>query len=112
MTLPHPPIGAYLRPVGRLYAYCYRVLATHDVTTDDDEPTTELERWGIEGRTPVRDGHQHTHWLRGLRQVAPGVWRDTTADSWGPMYYRLMPTPAGGILSPLMPVSGCQLSLF
>lgn len=90
----HPPIGAYLRPVG-IYAYCYRVLSVRPAIDDDATTIWDLERWGMtEERTPVRDGHQHMCWLRDLRQVLPGVWRIPRAPIWGePLYYRQIPEP-------------------
>lgn len=89
MLAPPPPIGAYLRPVGRPYAYCYRVIAVTPAT-DGDMTVWELERWGMtEEHAPVRDGHQHTRWLRDLRPAGQGVWRRPHAPIWGePLYYR------------------------
>lgn len=98
-----PPDGAWLRPVGRMYGYCLRAVRSWPAT-DDDGPCTEFERWGLDRQAmrPVRDREAGHCWISCLRQVLPGVWRDT-CDFGGnprweccPLYYRLMTIgPAG-----------------
>ena len=99
-----PPIGAYLRPAGKAYAYCLRVLEVYPPDQDDPREGLKLERWGLAGGVPVKDGHQSNSWLRGLRRVAPGVWKDqwefdTPRWSCCPLYYRLMNTQPKGQLT-------------
>ena len=89
-----PPPGAWLRPIGRLYGYCLKVLCAHPSDSARSSlAVLECERWGRDDSgLPLRDGHQHITWERGLQQVLPGVWRDTSSARWGsPRYYRLMP---------------------
>ena len=104
MTTTHttPPPGAWLRPIGRgrWYGYCLRVVQTFPPDSLDPLECVQFERWGLDmdTKTPVRDAHANHSWYRGLRQVLPGVWRDTTAPQTGPLYYRAMPTgPRGQI---------------
>ncbi len=98
-TIRHePPLtGAFLRPVGRWYRYCYRVLGV--LPEDKDGPEVIVaERWGVdECGAPLRDEHDAKHWLTGLRQVLPGVWRNMSETTpMGPVYYRVTGTgPAG-----------------
>lgn len=95
MTSRHPPIGAFIRPVGS-YLYCMRVVAVHASSRECPE-TVEVERWGMENKNPVRDGHHHHLWLTGLRRAAPGVWKTERSDTWAyhiePLYYRLIENP-------------------
>lgn len=104
MTTAHspPPPGAWLRPIGlgRWYAYCLRVVQVLPPDVHDPLECVEFERWGLDmdAHMPVRDEHAGHSWYRGLRQVLPGVWRDTNHCSYGPLYYRAMPTmPRGQI---------------
>lgn len=94
-----PPVGAFLKPVGKDYSYFVRVLCVYPETETNAE-CIEYERWGVDKDTPVRDGKQNKGWVKGLRQVLPGIWRDTY-DFGGnprwrvcPLYYRLVTTPA------------------
>ena len=48
-----PQIGAFLRPVGRWYRYCYRVLAVHQEDRDGPEVIV-AERMGIAYATAHR----------------------------------------------------------
>lgn len=91
-----PPIGAFLRPVGKSFAYCVRVLQVYPAEPGDDE-CVEYERWGMDGnRQPVDDGHHGKGWVRNLVQVLPGVWKDFSTFNgftrWDccPLYYRLI----------------------
>lgn len=96
-----PPVGAFLRPVGRGYAYCMRVVKVWPTSKDSPRITIEYERWGLENETPVRDGHQNYGWNSDLVPALPGVWRDewphqTPRWSCCPLYYRLMDTGPKG----------------
>lgn len=96
-----PPIGAYLRPVGQGYGYCLRVVEVFPPDQDDPREGLKFERWGQADGVPVKDGHQSHSWMRGLRRVAPGVWKDqwefdTPRWSCCPLYYRLMQTGPRG----------------
>ena len=96
MTSRHPPIGAFLRPVGN-YLYCLRVTEVH--SRADGLHDIETERWGMEQKQPVRDGHQYRGITRKMRQVLPGVWRSQHyyRSDWAqrcePLYYRLIENP-------------------
>lgn len=94
-----PAIGTYIRPVGRVYAYCLQVVKV--VPYDDgSQEQWHLMRWGMDdNHQPVADGHQNTSYLSGLTQVAPGVWRDVwehATPRWDccPLYYRKL-SPKG-----------------
>lgn len=106
-----PPVGSFLRPVGKEYAYFMRVLRVYPATKNDGE-CIEYERWGVDDGAPVRDGQQNKGWVRGLRQVLPGIWRDTCDfggnPRWSccPLYYRLAVHHAPA------PVLRGQISLF
>lgn len=96
-----PPIGAFMRPVGRGYAYCLRVVKVFPPDADDPRPVIEVERWGMANDRPVRDGHHDHGWLRNLVPALPGVWRDqwpfdTPRWTCCPLYYRLMDTGPNG----------------
>lgn len=96
-----PPIGAFLRPVGKGYAYCLRVVRTFPPTQEDPREGAEFERWGMKNQTPVKDGHQDHCWLTGITRVLPGVWKDEwphNTPRWTccPIYYRLMNTGPKG----------------
>lgn len=97
MTSKHPPIGAFLRPVGT-YLYCLRVTKVR-AGGADGLSYIETERWGMEQKQPVRDGHQYRSWVRDLRHVLPGVWRaerhyqSEWASRCEPLYYRLIENP-------------------
>ena len=104
----HPAVGAFLRPVGN-FLYCLRVT---EVRTGNAHGLIhiETERWGMEQKQPVRDGHQYRSWVRDLRPVLPGVWREEGHRSdWAsrcePLYYRLIDTL-------LPPSDGDQMMLF
>lgn len=104
MTTTHkpPPQGAWLRPIGigHWYGYCLRVVQAYPPDSRDDLESVQCERWGLDetAQAPVRDEHANISWHRGLRQVLPSVWRDTTRPQTGPLYYRAMPTgPRGQI---------------
>ena len=91
----HPPVGAFLRPVGN-YLFCLRVTEVH--SREDGLHDIETERWGMEQKQPVRDGHQYLSLARNLHQVLPGVWRESGSRSdWAsrcePLYYRLIDSP-------------------
>lgn len=92
-----PPIGAFLRPVGRSYAYCLRVVKVHPPDEYDEETCVEFERWGMENGTPIKDGYQNHVWLSNLVPALPGVWREQCPyypqpRHWAhsPLYYRQM----------------------
>lgn len=97
-----PPVGAFIRPVGKGYAYCYKVLRVFGPTKDQPREGIECERWGLDkDGTPVRDGHQTHSWLYGLRHALPDAWRDEwehPTQRWMccPLYYRLMNTGPRG----------------
>lgn len=89
-----PAIGTFIRPVGN-YAYCYEVMRV----IDEDRTSNEqwwCKRFGLsKDQQPVKDGHHDTHYLNGLKEVMPGVYRDEwKADTprWSccPLYYRQM----------------------
>ena len=86
----HPPIGAFLRPVGH-YMYCMRVTAVRE--RPDGAIDIDAERWGLEQDQPVRDGHQRGFHISGLR-CADGVWDSPSRGGWAdhvvPRSYRLM----------------------
>ncbi len=80
------PIGAFIRPVGP-YSYCMKLVRVV-------EDQWQLMRYGMTDGEAVKDGHQSMFYLRGLRNVLPGVWKDEN-DCFhgyrvGPLYYRLM----------------------
>ena len=92
----HPPVGAFLRPIGN-FLYCLRVTEVRNGGTPS-MASIEAERWGMEQKQPVRDGHQYLSWVRNLHQVLPGVWRESGSRSdWAsrcePLYYRLIDSP-------------------
>lgn len=87
-----PAIGTFIRPVGN-YSYCYEVIRVID------EDHTSSEQWWCKrfGKSsdhqPVKDGHHDIHYLDGLKEVMPGVYRDEwKADTprWSccPLYYK------------------------
>jgi len=88
----HPPPGTFIRPVGGFH-YCLEVVC---VLPEDGEGPEQWQcrRWGMdEDRQPVKDGHSDMHYLNGLKQVAPGVWKDEwefDTQRWlsCPLYYR------------------------
>ena len=107
MTAAHtpPPTGAWLRPVGN-FSYCLRAIESWP--DDGDGPCTKFERWGLDRdrQAPVQDGHHDHSWIYHLRQVLPGVWRDTFDYGPGnprwrccPIYYKLMPSGPLGQLN-------------
>lgn len=104
MTTHQPPeLGAFIRPVGRGYAYCYQVLRVWTPTKEDPREGLDLKRWGMKDGRPFNDGHLSTCWLTGLRRVLPGVWRDPwefDTPRWRccPLYYRLIDTGPDGQL--------------
>jgi hypothetical protein len=83
------------------YGYCLRVIEVYPPDDDDRREGLKLERWGQAGGQPIKDGHQNHSWMRGLRRVLPGVWKDQwefDTPRWGccPLYYRLMTTGPRG----------------
>ncbi len=96
MTTSHcpPTPGIWLRPVGRWYGYCLRVVRVYSPDTQDHLESVEFERWGLDTATqaPVRDEHANHLWCSGLLQVLPGVWRNTCGRHYEPLYYRAMDT--------------------
>ena len=104
MTQHQPPtLGAFIRPVGMGHGYCYQVLQVHGPSKEDPREVVECKRWGIKDGQPFSDGYHDSSWLKGLRQVLPGVWKDEwefSTPRWGccPLYYRLMTAgPTGQI---------------
>jgi hypothetical protein len=90
MAAPLP--GAFIRPVGN-YGYCLEVVRV--LPEDGEGPEQwQCKRWGMnEDRQPMKDGHSDMHYLNGLKQVAPGVWKDEwefDTPRWlsCPLYYR------------------------
>ena len=98
-----------MRPVGN-FLYCLRVTEVRNGDTPS-MASIEAERWGMEQKQPVRDGHQYLGFTRKLRQVLPGVWRSQHyyRSDWAqrcePLYYRLIDTL-------LPPSDGDQMMLF
>jgi hypothetical protein len=96
-----PPIGAFLRPVGKGFAYCLRVLRHFEKR--NGYPSIECQRWGMEDLRPVDDGHvSRGHYVDMAPTGIPGVWRDPF-DFGGnprwrccPLYYRLIDSDASG----------------
>lgn len=87
-----PVPGTFLRPVGWLYCFCYEVVCI--TPADDDGPDHwTMRRWGLNAdHQPYQDegprGNSALQYLTGLRRIARGVWRDTCAASFEPIYYR------------------------
>lgn len=105
MTTHQPPeLGTFLRPVGMGYGYCYQLVKVHPPSEDDPRECFEVKRWGMQDGLPVYDGHDEHHWLKGLRRVLPGVWKDEwefDTPRWRccPLYYRDMDTGPAGQMS-------------
>lgn len=90
MTAPIP--GTFIRPVG-VHGYCLEVVRV--VPRDDEgDEQWQCKRWGMDGnRQPMKDGHSDMHYLSGLKEIAPGVWKDEwefDSPHWMccPLYYR------------------------
>lgn len=84
--------GTFIRPVG-VHGYCLEVVRV--VPRDDEgDEQWQCRRWGMDGnRQPMKDGHSDMHYLSGLKQIAPGVWKDewefgTPRWMCCPLYYR------------------------
>ncbi len=94
--MPAPAIGTFIRPVG--VSYCLELVKVVPPT----EGWNELEQWHLrrfglsdDKTTPIKDGHQDIHYISGLKQVAPDVWKDEwdcDTPRWRccPLYYRRM----------------------
>lgn len=91
MTAPIP--GTFIRPVG-VSGYCLEVVRV--VPRDDEgDEQWQCRRHGMdEHQQPINDGGPNNiHYLNGLKQIAPGVWKDewlpyTPRWSCCPLYYR------------------------
>lgn len=85
-----PTIGTFIRPVPKL-RYCYKIVR---VIPRDDEGQEQwwCKRFGYDPGTdqPIKDGHQGIHYLNGLRQIAPDVWKDEGCEWYVPLYWRKM----------------------
>lgn len=101
-----PAIGTYLRPVGRQFAYCLRVLRHFPPSAArSDHWRIEGERWGMDRdqHRPINDGHINPgHYIDLGPTAIPGVWRDPW-DYGGyarwqccPLYYRAIDCNAAG----------------
>lgn len=95
-----PPIGAYIRPVGREYTYALRVLKV--LPEDNEGPEQwQCERWGLKDGKPFNDGARSgIHYLDGLKEVLPGVWKDEwefDTPRWRcvPLYYKRIDAHSG-----------------
>jgi hypothetical protein len=91
-----PVPGAFLRPVARLHAFlfCYEVVRVLPEDRDGADHWT-MRRWGLNADgQPYQDGGPRgdsaLSYLTHLERVAPGVWKDTTAHHYEPLYYRLI----------------------
>jgi hypothetical protein len=91
-----PQLGSYIRPVGKHLMYCYQVVKVLPECRDHAEQWWCM-RFGMDPaeRQPIKDGHQNVSYLNGLKQVAPGVWKDewefeTPRWSCCPIYYRAL----------------------
>ena len=89
----NPQPGTYIRPVG--FSYCLEVIRTWD-GSDGVNEGIEARRHGLsDEKQPCNDGlgRGSNHFLSGLIEVIPGVWRDpwefnTRRWSCCPLYYR------------------------
>lgn len=112
----HPPVGAFLRPVGH-YLYCMRVTAVRE--RPDGDIDIDAERWGLEQDRPLRDGHQSAFDIRGLRR-ADGAWDSPSTGGWAdhvvPRSYRLMDSGPVANTQDAIPIARCasrtQMALF
>lgn len=91
-----PVPGAFLRPVARLHPFffCYEVIRV--IPENDEGPDHwTMRRWGLNNEhQPYQDdgprGANAVQYLTNLERVAPGVWKDTVAHDYEPLYYRLI----------------------
>lgn len=91
-----PVPGTFLRPVGRLpwFRFCYEVVRV--IPENDEGPDHwTMRRWGLNNEhQPYQDdgprGNKALQYLTNLERVAPGVWKDTVAHDYEPLYYRLI----------------------
>jgi hypothetical protein len=96
-----PELGSFLRPVGKGFAYCLELVGIYPPSKDEPRMTFEFKRWGMKDGRPFYDGHRDHSWLKGLRQVLPGVWKDEwefDSPRWCccPLYYRSIDTGPNG----------------
>ena len=89
-----PLPGAFLRPVGHLFCFCYEVVRVLPEGRDGPDHWT-MRRWGLNAdHQPYQDdgprGDNALHYLTNLERVASGVWKDTAAEHYDPLYYRLI----------------------
>jgi hypothetical protein len=89
-----PVPGTFLRPVARLhpFLYCYEVVQILPDDTQGPDHWT-MRRWGLNSHhQPYLDdgprGNSALHYLTNLERIAPGVWKDTVAAYYEPLYYR------------------------
>lgn len=76
------PIGKFLRPVGG-FAYCLKLKR---VVTDQ----WQFERWGMKENRPFNDGHRNSAYINGIRQIAPGIFKNEDGCDFGPRYFKLI----------------------
>lgn len=89
-----PVPGTFLRPVGPLFCFCYEVVRVLPENHEGPDHWT-MRRWGMSAnRQPYQDdgprGDNALQYLTNLERVAPGLWKDTEAQHYEPLYYCLI----------------------
>lgn len=87
-----PVPGTFLRPVGRIYRFCYEAVRIAAADAEGPDHWT-MRRWGLNVELqPYQDegprGGSAMQYLTSLERIAPGVWKDNDAASYEPIYYR------------------------
>jgi hypothetical protein len=91
-SLDAPVLGSFIRPVGS-FGYCFEMIRVNPSDGHDDEQWV-LKRWGMnKEKQPFNDGHSSYAYLRGLKRIAPDVWKHEwkfSTPRWRccPVYYR------------------------
>lgn len=67
----YPAPGAFFRPVGRMYGYCFEIV---EVIEQEGRSHWTMCRWGMtKDRQPVDDGHKSLFYLTNLAPLKAGV---------------------------------------
>lgn len=73
-----PAIGTFIRPVG-VSGYRFSIKVCH---VFPDHGRVQGERWGMQDKRPIDDGHRSHGNCFDLVPVAPGVWKDAGDGDW------------------------------